>query len=58
MAMYEEPIFVRNIQKFASRCFDDLDIHTVTFLGDPCPLPTAESGKMLFVKMLQRKLGW
>ena len=30
-----------------------LDMNTVTVLGDPCPLPTAGSGKMLFVLTLE-----
>ena len=47
MAMYQEPIFGRN--KSSHPSVDDLDINTVTVLGDPCLLPTAESGKTPFV---------
>ena len=57
MAMYEEPIFGRN--KISHLGVDELDMN---ILGDPCPLPTAESGgydkDVVRVKLHQRKLGW
>ena len=37
---------------------DDLDMNTVTFLGDLCPFPTAESREMRLCKYQQKKLGW
>ena len=47
MAMYEEQIFGRN--KSSHPGVDDLNMNTVTVLGDPSPFPAAESGKMSFV---------
>ena len=46
MAIYEEPIFGRN--KISHLGVDDFDINIL--LGDPCPLPTAESGGVMYVK--------
>ena len=55
--MYEEPIFGRN--KISHLGVDELDMN---ILGDPCPLPTAESGgydkDVVRVKLHQRKPGW
>ena len=45
--MYEEQIFGRN--KSSHPGVDDLNMNTVTVLGDPSPFPAAESGKMPFV---------
>ena len=45
--MYEEAIYGMNKISLPGVC--DLDMNTVTVLGDHSPLPIAKSGKMLLV---------
>ena len=45
--MYEEAIYGMNKISLPGVC--DLDMNTVTLLGDHCSPPTAKSREMLFV---------